>query len=220
MAKQIQLSAQPRTQIGRTAVKKIKAQGLVPAVIYGGKDQPQPLQLVAREINKILSHAVGEHVLVELAIADGAQVTNRLALIKEVQHGAVKRDILHVDFHAVSADEMLHAEVPVETTGEPSGVKNQGGILEINLHSLEVECLPKDLPEMITIDVTALTVGDAIHVKDLVLPAGVTVRANPELTVVHVAAPKVEVEPVAAEAAAQPEVLKEKKEDTAAPEKK
>ncbi len=219
MAKQIKLSAQTRTQIGRTAVKKIKSQGLVPAVIYGGKDQPQPLQLVGREINRVLSHAVGEHVLVELEISDNSAITNRLALIKEVQHGAVSREILHVDFHAVNANEVLHAEVPVETTGEADGVKNNGGVLEINLHSLEVECLPKDLPEMITIDVTALKVGDAIHVQDLQLPAGVTVRANPELTVVHIAAPKVEVEPAAGEATPQPEVLKEKKED-AAPEKK
>lgn len=215
MAKQIKLSAQTRDQIGRTAVNKIKSSGLVPAVIYGGKTKPQPLQLSEREISKVLSHAVGEHVLVELQIADGAEVTNRLALIKEVQHGAVKRDILHVDFHAVSADEKLHSEVPVETTGEAFGVKNNGGILELNLHSIEVECLPKDLPEMITIDVSKLAVGDAIHIKDLVLPAGVSTRTNPELTVVHVAAPKVEAEPVAGEAAAQPEVLKEKKDDAA-----
>jgi len=105
----------------------------------------------------------------------------------------------------------------VEPTGEADGVKNFGGILEINLHTVEVECLPKDLPEIIIIDVTRLGVGDAIHIKDLQLPEGVTVRGDGELTVVRVAAPTVEIEPVAAVAAAAgPEVIKEKKEDTAA----
>jgi large subunit ribosomal protein L25 len=92
--------------------------------------------------------------------------------------------------------------------GESPGVKG-GGLLEMSLHSLEVECLPQDLPEVISIDVSALNVGDSIHIKDVVLPAGVVARGNPELTVIHVAAPKVVDETLAA--AAQPEVLKEKK---------
>ncbi len=106
---------------------------------------------------------------------------------------------LHVDFHAVRADEKLHARNPGrDRSAKPAGVKNFGGILEIALHSIEVECLPKDLPEMIRIDVSGLNVGDAIHVKDLQLPEGVSARADGDLTVVRVAAPKVEVEPVAA----------------------
>ena len=222
MAKQLKLSAQTRSLAGRTAVKKIKAQGLVPACIYGGHDKPQNLTLNKREISNLLSHATSEHVLVDLEIADGGKTSSRLALIQEVQHHPLKRDVLHVDFHAVRADEKLHAEIPVEPFGEPAGVKNFGGILEIALHSLEVECLPKDLPELIRIDVSGLNVGEAIHVKDIALPEGVSVRADGDLTVVRVAAPKVEVEPVAvvAVAAAGPEVIKEKKEDAAAADKK
>ncbi len=192
MAKQIKLSAQTRTHAGRTAVKKIKAQGFVPAVIYGGTEGALNLQLASREIFKVLSHATGEHLLVDLEIADGAQVTNRLALIQEVQHHAVKRTILHVDFHAVDPNKKLHAAVTIETLGESVGVKN-GGILELNLHSIEVECLPLDLPEAIVIDVSALEIDQAIHIKDLVLPAGVTARGNGDLTVMHVVAPKVEI---------------------------
>jgi large subunit ribosomal protein L25 len=214
MAKQTKLSVQTRAGAGRTAVKQIKQQGLVPAVIYGAKDQPLNLQVSAREISNLLSHASGEHLLVDLEIADGGKVSNRLALIQEVQHHPVRGDVLHVDFHAVSADEKLHSEVPIETTGEPTGVKNFGGLLEMAMHALEVECLPKDLPEMIFVDVTALNIGDAIHVKDLQLPQGVSARADGDLTVVRVAAPTVEVEPAAGAAAvAQPEVIKEKKED-------
>ena len=221
MAKQLKLSAQTRSSVGRSAVNNIKAQGLVPACIYGGSDKPVNLTLNKREISNLLSHATSEHVLVDLEIADGGKTSSRLALIQEVQHHPLKRDVLHVDFHAVRADEKLHAEIPVEPFGEPAGVKNFGGILEIALHSLEVECLPKDLPDLIRIDVSGLNVGEAIHVKEIALPDGVTVRADGELTVVRVAAPKVEIEPVAAVAAAAgPEVIKEKKEDPAAADKK
>ena len=217
MAKQQKLQAQTRTAIGRAAVNKIKQQGLVPAVIYGGTEPPQALTISAREISNLLAKAVSEHVLVDLEIADGGQMQNRLALIQEVQHHPLKRDVLHVDFHAVRADEKIHAEIPIETLGEPNGVRNFGGILELALHALEVECFPRDLPDVITIEVSELNVGEAIHVKDIALPAGVVAKAAPELTVVRVAAPKVEVEPVVTgEAPAQPEVIKEKKEEPAA----
>lgn len=216
MAKQLKLSAQTRTGIGRSAVNAIKKQGLVPAVVYGGSETPQPLTVNAREISNLLSHATSEHLLVDLEIADGGSTSNRLALIQEVQHDPIKRTVLHVDFHAVKADEKLHSEIPVVTVGEPAGVKNFGGILEISLHSLEVECLPKDLPEIISLDVSALNVGDAIHVRDIQFPAGVSARVDGDLTVVRVAAPKVEIEATAAATTAEPEVLKEKKEEGAA----
>ncbi len=215
MAKQLKLSAQTRSVVGRTAVKKIKAQGLVPATIYGGHDEPVNLSLNKREISNLLLRATSEHVLVDLEIADGAEKSSRLALIQEVQHHPIRRDVLHVDFHAVRADEKLHAEIPVEPFGEPAGVKNYGGILEIALHSLSIECLPKDLPELIRIDVSGLGVGEAIHVKDIALPEGVVAHADGDLTVVRVAAPKVEIEP-APGAAAGPEVIKEKKDDAGA----
>ena len=218
MAKQIKLTAQARSHAGRNAVKKIKSQGLIPAVIYGGAEPPQNLQVVAREMSRVLSQSTGEHFLVELQVADGAQVSSRLALVQEVQHHPVRGDVVHVDFQAVDANKALHSEVSIETIGEPSGVKNQGGLLELSLHSIEVECLPKDLPEVIAIDVSALSVGDAIHIRDLALPAGVVARGNPDLTVVHVAAPKVESE-AAAGAPTQPEVLKEKKQAAAAEKK-
>jgi large subunit ribosomal protein L25 len=216
MAKQKKLTAQVRPQIGRSAVNKIKQQGLVPAVVYGGADKPIALSVNAREISTILAHATSEHFLVDLEIADGGSTTSRLALVQEVQHDAIRGNVLHVDFHAVKADEMLHAEIPVQTVGEPAGVKNFGGILEISLHAIEVQCLPKDLPEIITIDVSALNVGDGIHVKDIQFPAGVSARVDGDLTVVRVAAPTVEVEPAAAAESAGPEVIKEKKDDAAA----
>jgi large subunit ribosomal protein L25 len=210
MAKQVKLKAERRSATGRSAARKLKARGVVPAVIYGAKDKPQPLQLSERDINAMLSHSSGENILVELEI-DGDQ-SGRLALVQEIQHSPVRGDVLHIDFHAVSMDEKIHAEVPVETIGTANGVKNFGGLLEQNLRALAIECLPRDLPDRIVVDVSALNIGDSIHVRDLQLPPGVTTRVQLDLTAFSVLAPAVEEEPVAAVATtAEPEVITEKK---------
>jgi large subunit ribosomal protein L25 len=122
--------------------------------------------------------------------------------------------VLHVDFHAVSMDEKIEADVPVEPVGVANGVKNFGGLLEQSLRTLEVECLPRDLPDKITVDVSALNIGDSIHVRDIRLPAGVAAITQSDLTAFSVLAPAVEEEPVAEVAeVAGPEVIKEKKEE-------
>jgi len=211
MAKQVKLTAERRTALGRSAVRKLKAKGVVPAIIYGAKDKAEPLQVSRRDISAMLSHAAGENILVELEIAG----KSRLALVQEVQHAPLGNAILHVDFHAVSMDEVIQADVPLDPIGIANGVKNMGGLLEQNLRSLAIECLPRDLPDVIKVDVSALDVGDAIHVREIPLPAGVTTRVQPDLTAFSVLAPTVEEEPVAAEAEAPtgPEVIREKKEE-------
>jgi len=214
MAKQVKLKAEPRTNVGRSAVRKLRARGLIPAVIYGGKNEPQALQVAAREINNMMSHASGENVLVELEIA--GEGSTRTALVQEVQHSPVGGEIRHVDFHAISMDQMIQAEVPLEATGTAVGVKTFGGLLEQSLRVLAIECLPADLPDRITVDVSQLNIGDSIHVRGIQLPSGVTAKAQPDLTAFSVVAPVVEEEPVAAEAeaaAAGPEVITEKKEE-------
>jgi large subunit ribosomal protein L25 len=211
MAKQVKLTAERRTAIGRSAVRKLKAAGSVPAVMYGSKDKPEALQVSKRDINALLSHAAGENILVELDIAG----KSHLALVQEVQHAPVGGAVLHIDFHAVSQDEVIQADVPLEPVGTANGVKNMGGLLEQNLRSLAIECLPRDLPDVLRVDVSALDIGDSIHVREIQLPAGVTTRIQPELTAFSVLAPTVEEEPVAAtaEAAAGPEVITAKKEE-------
>jgi large subunit ribosomal protein L25 len=211
MAKQVKLTAERRTATGRSAVRRLKAMGVVPAIIYGAKDKAEPLQVSRRDINAMLSHAAGENILVELEIGG----KSRLALVQEVQHAPLGGAILHVDFHAVSMDEVIEADVPLEPTGTANGVKNMGGLLEQNLRSLAIECLPRDLPDVITVDVSALDIGDAIHVREIQLPTGVTTRVQPDLTAFSVLAPTVEEEPVVAEAEAPagPEVIREKKEE-------
>src|SRR5438132_7739873 len=212
MAKQVKLKAEPRTAVGRSAARKLKARGVVPAVIYGGKEKPQPLQVSTREINAMLSHAAGENILVELEIA--GEKSNRTALVQEIQHSPVGGAILHIDFHAVSMDQAIQTDVPLEPIGVPEGVKTFGGLLEQSLRSLAIECLPRDLPDRITVDVSKLNIGDSIHVRDIQLPSGVAAKVQVDLTAFSVLAPVVEEEPVVAEAeaaAAGPEVITEKK---------
>jgi len=214
MAKQVKLAVERRDAIGRSAVRKLKARGVVAAVVYGGKEKPESLQVLRRDVNVMLSHASGENILVELEIA-GEKVT-RTAMVQEVQHSPVGGDVLHIDFHAISMDEKIEADVPLEPAGTPNGVKNFGGLLEQSLRALTVSCLPRDLPDKITVDVSNLNIGDSIHVRDIRLPNEVVAKVQPELTVFSVLAPTVEEEPVAPEAeaaAAGPEVIKEKKEE-------
>jgi large subunit ribosomal protein L25 len=210
MAQQVKLTAQRRTQVGRNAVKKIKTDGMVPGV---------NLQVNGRELLNVLSRASGENILVELEIQDGSEKRNALAMIQEIQHNPLQREIVHVDFHAVSANETVSAEVPIETVGEAIGVKVHGGLLEHILRYLEVECLPGDLPQVIQVDVTNLDVGQSLHVRELNLPPGVEAITDPEQTVVAVVEPRVEeevVEPLTTPAA--PEVITAKKpEEGAAP---
>src|ERR1044072_5486785 len=197
MAKQVKLTAEPRAALGRSAVRKLKAAGSVPAVMYGSKHKPEAPQVSKLDINALLRHPAGENILVELEIAG----KTKLALVQEVQHAPLGGAVLHVDFHAVSQDEVIEADVPLEPQGIAHGVKNMGGLLEQSLPALAIECLPKDLPDVIRVDVSALNIGDAIHVREIQLPEGVSTRIQPDLTAFSVLAPTVEEEPVAAGAA-------------------
>ncbi len=219
MAKHVKLSARPRAESGRNAVKQVRTRGSVPAVIYGGKGAPSNLEVSLKDIKSLLARAVGENILVDLEITEDGSTTNRLSLIQEVQHHPVRGDIIHVDFHAVSMTEEIEAEIVLEPVGEPAGVKTSGGLLQQNMRTLAIKCLPKDLPELITVDVSALNVNEYLHVKDIKLPSGVTAAIDGELTVFLVSEPTVAEEPAPA-AEAAPEVLKEKKPEGAADAKK
>ena len=213
MAQQAKLTVQKRVQVGRNAVKKVRKDGLVPGVIYGAGQEPINLEVNGRQLSTVLAHASSENILLELEIIDGDNRHNSLAMIQEVQHHPLQREIVHVDFHAVSATEKITAEVPIETLGEPVGVKTHGGLLEHILRSLEVECLPGDLPERIEVDVTNLDIGQSVHVKDLKLPSGVEAVTDADLTVIAVSAARVDEEPTAAAEGAPiaPEVITAKK---------
>lgn len=212
--KSVPLNAFVRAQSGRDEVKKLRSAGRVPATIYGRQTKPENLELVAREMTDLIHHSLSENILVDLAV----DKTKRLALVQEVQHHPLTGKVLHVDFHEVAENETVTVMVPVETTGEAVGVKTGGGVLEHVLFKLKVRALPKNLPEQILIDVTALEVGKSIHIGEIKAPEGVEIIGGKNAPVVSVAMPKTEVEAAPAEGAAataEVEMTKEKKEEGA-----
>src|SRR5882672_257316 len=213
--KSVALKAYPRSQVQRAEVKKLRASGRVPATIYGRQAKPQNLEVNSKEFADLLNHSASENLLVDLSVDNDARA-KRLALVQEIQHHPLNGKVLHVDFHEVAEDEKVTVHVPVETTGEAAGVKTGGGTLEHILFKLKVRSLPKDLPEQIVLDVTALEIGKSIHLGDIKAPEGVEILGDKHITVVAVSAPRAE-EVVATDAAAPAagdvEMTKEKKED-------
>ncbi len=211
MSKATLLKAKKRETRNSGEVSRLRKEGGVPAVLYGKKIQPTNLQVRKGDLDILLNHAVGENILVELEVEGSGK---SLALIQEVQHHPVTGQAIHIDLLAVSMDEKITAEVAVEPVGEAVGVKNYGGVLEQNIRQIEVECLPKDLPEVIHVDVSALGVGESVHIREIVLPAGVVATQDPELAVFHVTPPRVDTTASSGEEApSAPEVIKEKKKE-------
>jgi large subunit ribosomal protein L25 len=222
--KSVSLNVFPRTQVRRGEVKKLRKSGRIPAVIYGREKEPQSLEILAKDMENLVHHSVSENVLVDLSVKDDAR-PKRLALVQDVQHHALSGAMLHVDFHEVAENEKVTIMVPVETSGEATGVKNSGGVLEHVLFKIKVRALPKDLPEVITLDVSNLEIGQAIHIGDIQPPANVEVLGDKHISVIAVAAPLTEAQELAAAAEAAAagggdvEMIKEKKEEGAAPAK-
>jgi large subunit ribosomal protein L25 len=214
--KSVPLQAYQRSQVRRGEVKKLRATGRVPATIYGRQAQPQNLELNSREIADLINHSISETILVDLAVENDPRA-KRLALVQEVQHHPLDGKVVHVDFHEVAEDEKVTIQVPLETVGEAAGVKNSGGVLEHVIFKLKVRALPKNLPEQILVDVTALELGKTIHLGDIKAPEGVEILGEKHLSVISVALPRTEAEEVAATeavpGAADVEMIKEKKED-------
>jgi large subunit ribosomal protein L25 len=215
--KSVPLNAFVRSIGRRNGSRKLRASGRIPAVVYGGKEKPQNLELAAKEFEELIHHSVSENILVDLAVKDDAR-PKRLALLQEVQHHPLNGGIVHVDFHEVSPTEKVTIMVPVETSGEAAGVKNSGGVLEHVLFKLKVRALPKDLPEQIVIDVSHLELNRAVHIGEIKAPEGVEILGDKNVPVVAVAAPRAEEEVAtteAAPAAGEVEMIKEKKEEGA-----
>ena len=216
--KAVALNAFPRVLARRAGAKRLRAAGRIPAVIYGRQAQPQNLEVNAKEMEILIHHSISENLLVDLEVKDDAR-PKRLALVQEVQHHALSGQVLHVDFHEVAENEKVTVMVPVETVGEAVGVKTGGGVLEHVLFKIRVRGLPKDLPELITVDVSHLNIGQAIHLGEIKAPEGIEIIGDKQIPVLAVAAPRTEEEEAAeaAEAAAavpgEVEMIKEKKEE-------
>ncbi len=215
--KSVALTAFPRTLNRRGGAKKLRAASRVPAVIYGRHNPPQSLEVNLKDFKNVLHHAASEIVLLDLSV-DGDPKPKRLALVQEVQHHVLTRQVLHVDLHEVAEDEKVTVQVPVEAIGEALGVKTGGGTLEHVLFKLKVRALPKDLPEVLYADVSHLEIGKAIHIGEMKAPPGVEILGDKDIPVLSVAAPVSEEQEAASlESATTPagevEMMKEKKED-------
>jgi large subunit ribosomal protein L25 len=200
MAQAITLTAERRTTKGTGAARKLRAQGRVPAVVYGHGRAPESLSILQAEIEKALMGVAAGSTLIDLTV-DGKPVKT---LIREIQRTAVRREIIHVDFYEVHADEKIKLRVPVRLVGTPDGVRNAGGVLDQVLRDIEIEVLPAHIPDHVELDVTALTIGKSLHVGDIKV-AHATVLTHRDDTVCTVVPPRAEevVAPVA-EAAAEP----------------
>jgi large subunit ribosomal protein L25 len=202
------LEAKPRDERGKNASRRQRAQGLVPVTVYGGGKETASANIVKHEFAALM-RGHGRNVIFTLNM-DGAATPVKIA---EMQVDPVKGTLIHMDLMRISLTEKSKFETPIKIVGEAEGVKTLGGILEVVTHSLEVRCLPGDLPSSVEVDVTSLSIGDKIKVGDLKLDSKVEILNDPETLIATVAAPRAE-EP-AAEAApeggAEPEVIKKGK---------
>ena len=208
------LSAKKRTDSGKGAARKLRSAQQIPGIIYGHNREPQMLALDWRELERMLERIAPETTVIELDV-DG---TTSRTLIREIQRHPFKRQVLHVDFLELVAGERVTVDIPLVLVGIPAGVRNSSGILDQILREVTVDVDPSNIPNHIDVDVSALEVNESIHVSNLVVPAGVEIQDDPESTVCVVAAPRVEAEPEApaAEAeptGAEPELIRKPKEE-------
>ncbi|MFC1464496.1 MAG: 50S ribosomal protein L25 [Candidatus Brachytrichaceae bacterium NZ_4S206] len=182
MADKIELSAEIRTAVG-SGVNALRRSGKVPAIVYGHNVPNVPIQLDAREVTNTLRKA-GRNTLIALNIA--GKDAPQMVLTREVQRDPIRRTIQHIDFYAVSMTEKITASIRVILAGEPEDVKSGTGVLLQERDTLEIECLPSDLIEAVTIDVSKMKVDDVVRVKDVIVPPGITLLDDPEDEVVRV----------------------------------
>ena len=212
---EIILEAELREGKGRANSKDLRESGYLPAVVYFHGKDALSVKVPRGALLKLVHQHRLESVIINLKIKDDKKTKGRPCLVKEIQYHPVSEDIIHVDFNEISLTEAIKVNVPVVTNGEAIGVKQEGGSLEHLLWEIEVECLPTNIPKDIQVDITALKMGDALHVKDLVFPQGVKPLVDPAAVVLHVIAPMKEEAPadaVEADESKEPEVIKEKKE--------
>jgi large subunit ribosomal protein L25 len=212
------LEATPRDTFGKNEARRVRAKGLIPAVIYGGQSTPEgkPIAVDPKVLMRILHSESGVNTLINLKL-DGAESR---VLVKEYQVDPVEHKLLHADFYRIALDKLMTVTVPIVLRGEAKGVKQQGGIVDFVHREIEVECLPTDIPEKIEVDISELMMNQSIRVRELPENPKWKATSEADMMIVHVVAPKAEVaaEAEAAEAAAattatpaEPEVIKKGK---------
>lgn len=217
MVEMFNVEAEARETFGKNAARRLRYSGRIPGVVYGGGGPAVSVAVDPKAIIRILRSEAGHNAIFTLQIPEKAPAR---VMLREWQWEPIYGGLLHVDMVRIARDEKLRVRIPVRVTGEPEGVKIQGGVFEFILREVEVECLPDDIPEHLTVDVSELVIGRQLRVSDLPVAASVKVLAEPGRVVAHVVPPKTEAAPAAeevapvAEAAAEPELIRKRKAET------
>jgi large subunit ribosomal protein L25 len=210
MAAKSKLGAAPREDAGKGVARKLRSAGRVPAVLYGHGEQPRALSVNAHDLGLLIGAVNVENTIVTLDIeGEGPQDV----LLREVQMHPYKPEPLHVDFFHVHAGEKIHVRIPVRLQGTPVGVHTDGGVLDQVLYEVDVECLPGNIPDAVEIDVAALGIGESVRVGDIPAREGVKFLQDGELPIASIVGAHRAEEDTAAEAPAEPEVLRARKGD-------
>src|SRR3989454_358354 len=209
----VSLEAAARQDAGKGVARRLRAQGRVPGVYYGRGEDSIPLTVGLKDLMSVLESADGSNVIVDLKFP-GDAAKDRKVLIREIQRDPVAGSILHLDLQHISLTERIIVEVPIVLIGTPTGVKDGGGILEHLLREVEVECLPTDIPSRLEVEVSALNIGDSLHVSDIKADR-VTIKTDADRAIAAVVPPTIleEVKPAEEAVVAEPELVKEKKEE-------
>ena len=211
MAQIVSLTASTRQSTGKGGARQARFRGQIPAVIYGRGRETQPLAVEAKALEKALTGVEPASTIIELAV-DGKTVRT---LIREIQRHPVRPDIIHVDFYEIHAAEKVKLKVPVHLVGAPDGVRNEGGVLDQVTREVEIEVLPEQIPDRVELDVTALKIGDSLHVRQLQIP-NVTILTHSDLTIATVVPPRAEEvtapTPEAVAEVAEPELIRKVRE--------
>ena len=227
MRRDITVAAQPRASRGKNEARRTRRHGMVPAVVYGAFKDPVAVAVSPREIMQIVHSASGYNTIFNLDIEG---IENTPVMVVDQQFDPVRGTLLHADLKRIDLTKRIRVSIPVSTSGEPKGVKTQGGLLEIVTRAAEFECLPDEIPEHFVVDVTELLIGQSKRFSDLPMSGSMRLISSPETVIAHVVtmraeevAPAAEAAPVAAEAtpaAGEPEVIKKGKKEEAAEEAK
>ena len=215
MRKEITVTAEARSTRGKNEARRLRVKGLAPAVLYGSGGPSVAVAVNPTEVTKILHSNTGHNTIFNLSVQDGEATP---VMIVDWQTDPVRENLLHVDLKRIDLSKRIAVKVRVHTTGDPKGVKIQGGLLEVITREIEIECLPDEIPELYTVDVAELMIGQNLRASDIALGGSVKLVSSPEQVVAHVVALKAETTEAApaegaAAAPAEPEVIKKGKKE-------
>jgi len=213
--KEINITAASRQTGGKGFARRVRGTGNIPAIVYGPEKQPTAIAVSERELRGALKTAGGVHGSIFTLNLDGQQSK---VIVREIQRDPLTSRMVHIDFHAISMTKPINIEIPVNFTGLAKGVKSEGGIMQVLMRDIEISCLPVNIPEHFSVDVSELGIGDSIHIRDLSIP-NVHILADPSNVIVVISAPTIiKTETVAAEAVpAEGEVVEGAATEGAAP---